>query len=164
MFRILKKVNTDAILQAYQEIEDSIVWTEYNHKGKQAGIQYRAGDDPWNSAVGTRKGNEMAYAILNSAFTNTIFDELINEYNLKRSRLMWVYPFACYSMHRDQTARIHIPLITNSECYFVFKNNSVYNLPLGNAYIVNTRQYHTFMNCSAQPRLHLVGSTTHYYA
>ena len=71
---------------------------------------------------------------------------------------MWVGPYACYSMHRDSTPRVHIPLITNSECYFVFKHGIIKHLESGQVHYTNTTIKHTFMNCSDQYRLHLVGA------
>jgi hypothetical protein len=60
-------------------------------------------------------------------------------------------------MHYDKNPRIHIPLLTNPECYFVFKNGMIQHLEVGSSYWVDTRLHHTFINCSAQKRLHLVG-------
>jgi hypothetical protein len=60
-------------------------------------------------------------------------------------------------MHKDETPRIHIPLITNLECYFVFRTGAIINLKQDYVWWVDTRRIHTFMNCSSVPRLHLVG-------
>jgi len=157
MIKLLESVNVDPILKSYYVLETSIQWTEYGVKSKQAGLQYKEGDDPWDSAVGKSRGVELTYNNLNPLFKDTVFETLIARHNLKRTRLLWVYPWACYSMHRDTTPRIHIPLITNTECYFVFKDDGVSHMPAGGAYWVDTRKRHTFMNCSEQLRLHLVG-------
>jgi hypothetical protein len=158
MINLQSPINIQPLLDAYNQIEQDIQWTQFGHKGKQAGLQYRHGEDPWKSAVG--RGSSIAesdYCEINPFFKNTVFEAIINQYNFKRTRLMWIGPYACYSMHRDATARIHIPLITNSECYFVFKQGSVLHLPTGNVYYVDTTEFHTFINCSGQHRLHLVG-------
>ena len=157
MIKSIKPIDITPILESYSKLESDIVWTEYGHKGKQTGLQYLNMEDPWTSAVGVSQGRELSYDRLNPFFKDTIFEEIIKKYNLKRTRLMWVYPFACYSMHYDTTARIHIPLITNPECYFVFKNGLVENLKIGASYWVDTRLPHTFINCSEHKRLHLVG-------
>lgn len=132
-------------------------WTEYGTKSRQAGLQYKDGEDPWTSAVGKSQGQETSYTNLNPFFKDTIFNEIVVKYDLKRTRLMWVGPWSCYSMHTDNTPRIHIPLITNPECYFVFMNGLVKHMKPGAAYWTDTTQRHTFMNCSERPRLHLVG-------
>jgi hypothetical protein len=157
MIKLLETINTQPILDAYNLLETSIQWTMYGHKGKQTGLQYKDNEDPWTSAVGKSQGKELEYTHLNSLFKNTIFETIINKYNFKRTRLMWVGPYACYSMHKDETPRIHIPLITNSDCYFVFRHGKIMNLSKGVAWWVDTTQTHTFMNCSEHPRLHLVG-------
>jgi hypothetical protein len=157
MIKIIDTIDVENILTQYQQLENIIQWTDYGHKGRQAGLQYRVNEDPWISAVGQYGGQEIQYNNLNPFFKDTVFETLINKYNLKRTRLMWVGPYACYSMHRDQTPRIHIPLITNPECYFVFKQGSILHIPAGGVNWVDTTKFHTFMNCSNSLRLHLVG-------
>jgi len=157
MIKLLSHVDVQPILDKYSQVEKDIQWTDYGHKGKQAGLQYKIDEDPWTSAVGRSQGHELEYDNLNPFFKDTVFEEVINKYNFKRTRLMWVGPNACYSMHKDTTPRIHIPLVTNSECYFVFRNGTIMNLSSGNVWWVDTRLLHTFINCSDHPRLHLVG-------
>lgn len=157
MIKLLESINDQLILDTYNGIEKNIVWTTYNNKSKQAGLQYKDNEDPWSSAVGKSAGEELSYRNINPLFKDTIFEEIINKYNLLRTRLMWVSPYSCYSMHSDTTPRIHIPLITNAECYFVFRKGIISNLKQGSVWWVDTRSTHTFMNCSDLPRLHLVG-------
>lgn len=157
MIKLIEPIDTSPILTSYYNIEESLSWTDYDHKGRQTGLQYKEGQDPWSSAVGKSQGAELDYIHVNPFFKDTIFETLINKYNLRRTRLMWVGPFACYSIHRDQTPRIHIPLITNPSCLFVFRSQAPIYLSAGSVYWVDTRHSHTFINCSEQHRLHLVG-------
>lgn len=157
MINQLESIDVQSIVDSYTKLETSLQWTDYGHKGKQCGLQYKDNDDPWTSSVGRSQGKELEYTQLNNFFKDTIFETLINRYSLKRTRLMWVGPYACYSMHKDETPRIHIPLITNPECYFVFRSGEILNLSQGHAWWVDTRLPHTFMNCSDHARLHLVG-------
>lgn len=157
MITVIESIDITDILDAYFAVEDKIQWTNYGHKGRQTGLQYKDSEDVWTSAVGKSQGDELAYTAINPFFKDTIFENLINKHNLKRTRLMWVGPYACYSMHKDETPRVHIPLITNPECYFVFKDGSIKNLHKGYVWWVDTRLRHTFINCSDQHRLHLVG-------
>jgi len=156
MIKILTSYNIEPLLISYYKIEKDLLWTDYGNK-KQVGLQFKDLEDPWASAVGTSKGNELTYTNLNSIFKDTVFEEVINKYNLIRTRLMWVSPMTCYSMHKDSTPRIHIPMITNPECYFVFKAGIIQHMPVGSVYWTNTVNLHTFMNCSDKPRLHLIG-------
>lgn len=158
MIKILEPIDIKPLIDSYNALESGMQWSNYGVKGnRQVGLQYKEDDDPWTSAVGKSKGNDLSYNKLNPFFKDTIFETLINKYNFKRTRLMWVGPFACYSMHNDETPRVHIPLITNPDCYFVFKHGMISNLSIGYVWRVDTRRRHTFMNCSEQPRLHLVG-------
>jgi hypothetical protein len=157
MIKILETINYQLVLDSYNLLELNMQWTDYEHKGKQTGLQYKDNEDPWTSAVGKSKGEELSYTNLNPFFKNTIFEELIDKYKLLRTRLMWVGPYACYSIHKDDTSRIHIPLITNPECYFLFRTGQLTNLKKGYVWKVDTTKSHTFINCSDQHRLHLVG-------
>jgi len=157
MFKIIDKVDIDDILSYYKSIEDRILWTNYT-KGKQASVQYKTGEDPATSGLGKGNNTDLEYTHLNEFYKSSIFESLIHKYKLKRTRLMLVEPWACYSMHRDSTPRIHIPIITNPETYFVFKIGFITHLPAGNAYWVDTTKLHTFMNCSNEIRVHLMGS------
>jgi len=156
--RVLADAPIKPLIAEVEALESVIQWTDYGHKGKQAGLQYREGEDPWTSAVGKMRMNEREYGKLNPAIEGTLLAGLIERYEMFRARLMWVGPYACYSMHRDTTMRIHVPIITNPSCFFAFSDAPPIFIPAGWAYKVDTRKFHTFMNCSDKPRLHLVGA------
>jgi hypothetical protein len=156
MINILRTIDITDMLSCYSKMESDIVWTSYD-KNKQTGLQYKEGEDPWLSAVGRRHANGLNFTNINPFFKNSIFEEIINEFDLVRTRLMWVGPFSCYSMHSDDTPRLHIPLITHPDCYFIYKHEKPIHLKTGNIYNVETRVLHTFMNCSDISRLHLIG-------
>ena len=130
MIKILSSYNIEPLLISYNKLEKDIVWTDYNGK-KQSGLQFKENEDPWASAVGKSRGNEFKYTNLNPYFKDTIFEEVIIKYQLLRTRLMWLSPNTVYSMHKDTTPRIHIPMITNPECYFVFKIGIIQHMPVG---------------------------------
>jgi hypothetical protein len=157
MINTIASIDIHPILDTYNRLEKNIQWTDFGHKGKQAGLQYRDLEDPWDCGNGQSKGGKLSYINLNPFFKDTIFEELINQYKLIRTRLMIIGSCSCYSMHTDTTPRIHIPIITNPNCYFVFKQGIVQHLPAGSVYQVDTTKPHTFMNCSNTHRLHLVG-------
>ena len=86
-------------------------------------------------------------------YTNSVLSDL----KMYRSRLMNMPPKYCYSYHRDPTQRMHIPLITNENCFFVI-DDRVLRIPAdGNHYLIDTRKMHTFVNASFKERLHIVG-------
>jgi hypothetical protein len=160
MITIIDSLDIAPILKEYFQLEKSIAWTEYQQKGKQTGLQYKPGEDPFSSSVGKRKDGDSLYREINPLFIGTIFESLLIKYKCTRSRLMWINPMSCYSMHKDETYRIQIPLITNPDCYFLFKHSTPIHLTSGYVYHADTRNIHTFINCSEYPRLHFVGCTT----
>ena len=158
MIKILSSIDSVSLLDEYRVLRKDMQWTGMGNKGKQVGLQYRENEDYWTSGVGKRRGNEFDYFHLNPFFKNTKFESLINEFKLYRSRLIWLEPYSCYSMHADSTPRIHVPLVTNKDCYFVFKDTGLINhLPINNIYWVDTTKTHTFINCSEERRLHFMG-------
>tara|TARA_B100000212_G_scaffold150494_1_gene113192 strand:+ start:2190 stop:2627 length:438 start_codon:yes stop_codon:yes gene_type:complete len=86
-------------------------------------------------------------------YTNSIITDL----NMCRTRVMRMTKKSCYSYHYDKTKRIHIPLVTNKNCFMVIEDE-VFRYPAdGNYYIVDTTKMHTFVNASFEERIHIVG-------
>ena len=158
LIQTIDSIDVESILECYRSIENTIQFTESGRKGSQAGLQYLLEEDPHTSAVGRGRGIDHDYTLLNPTFSGTVFETIINKYNFTRTRLMWVNHMSCYSMHRDPSPRVHIPLITNEQCYFIFKSGVIQHLPVGHVYYTDTRYHHTFANCSEERRLHLVGA------
>lgn len=155
----LDTIKVDDVLLDYAKINNDIRWV-YSGKGAQTGVQYLAPDDPFISAVGTIPTDKLEkdYNLTNPLFQNTLFEDIIKKYDLYRSRLMWVNGSSCYSIHRDNSPRLHIPLITNPDCMFIFPDSpELVHLLEGNIYAVNTLKKHSFCNFSSTPRLHFVG-------
>lgn len=158
MIKIIDKINLEEVLNSYYLIENQIQWDNAFPKGKQCGLQYKVDEDPWIGSTGRSKGKELEYDLLNPCFKDTIFESVIQKYNLKRTRLLWLNNNACYTFHKDATPRIHIPIITNEQCFFIFKSGIIQHLELGNVYWVDTTQEHNAINGSREMnRLHLVG-------
>jgi hypothetical protein len=156
------------MLSAYNQLADKIQWSNSPGKGQQTGVQYADNEDPFLSAVGKKQKDrsETEYCLINPLFQNTIFEDIIKKYNLCRSRLLWMDRKSCYSIHKDPSPRLHIPLITNSYCMFIFLDKpQLIHLPAGNIYVVNTLKKHSFCNFSDESRLHFMGciSTKDYY-
>jgi hypothetical protein len=75
-----------------------------------------------------------------------------------RARIMMAREKGCYSIHRDYSPRLHLPLVTNTQCNFLFTDPlTMFHMPAnGTTTWVDTRKHHTFMNGSTEKRLHLV--------
>ena len=65
---------------------------------------------------------------------------------------------SCYSIHRDFTPRLHLPIVTNQDCYFLSESPlKMFHLPAdGTTTFIDTRSNHTFLNTSEHSRLHIV--------
>lgn len=86
-------------------------------------------------------------------YTNSVIEEL----GMFRTRLMRMPPKTCYTYHKDPTKRMHIPLVTNENCFFVL-DDEVVRLPAdGSNYLIDTTKKHTFVNASFEYRLHIMG-------
>lgn len=92
-------------------------------------------------------------------FKNTYIEHVINklksDYNVYRGRFMMLKYKTCLSMHIDGTPRLHIPIITNPDCFMVI-DNQICKLQAGKAYITNTLLPHTAINAGKKDRTHLV--------
>lgn len=97
-----------------------------------------------------------------SDFKHPLFDipytnQTIQELGMTRTRVMKMPGKTCYSYHVDESPRMHIPLITNENCFFVIEDEVV-RLPAdGNHYLIDTTKKHTFVNASYEDRIHIVG-------
>jgi len=102
--------------------------------------------------VSLQSNREFLY---NFEYTNSI----LKEYNLFNSRIMSLNGKKCYTWHRDNTPRVHLPIITNSNCLFVLEDKA-FKMPAGNIYWVDTRKSHTALNGNKDyTRYHIVGMT-----
>lgn len=125
------------------------------------------GPESWLTSIGRIEQEdktivENEYKYIHPALRGTRIHEWLDslvEYGMVRTRLMVIPPKSCYSIHRDPTPRIHLPIKTNPHCLMCFPDHGVMQyLPAnGLSYFVDTTENHTFINCSTDYRLHLVG-------
>tara|TARA_X000001316_G_C922229_1_gene37177 strand:+ start:2086 stop:2574 length:489 start_codon:yes stop_codon:yes gene_type:complete len=86
-------------------------------------------------------------------YTKLVLEDL----GMYRTRAMNLRSKSCYSYHKDPTKRIHIPLVTNDNC-FIIVDDILHRYPAdGNHYVVDTTKQHTAVNASWEERIHLVG-------
>jgi len=128
-------------------------------------LQHRKGvPEPWNIVDGLEAlklysgASEKDFSQIHKKFSNTLFENLIDDFKLYRSRIMIMEGKTCYSFHADSTWRLHVPIVTNKDCIFYFPEyKEQYHLELGKVYLINTTEKHTFLNGSTNSRIHLVG-------
>jgi hypothetical protein len=97
---------------------------------------------------------EFTYSLFDIPYINSI----IKNFNLYRVRLMNLKSKTCYSYHKDQCKRFHIPIITNENCFFIVDEKIVRCPADGNYYIIDTTKKHTAVNASFEDRIHLIGN------
>lgn len=124
---------------------------------------YLQGDTKDMDPFEPTKGNNYLLADLSEeAFHIPLFDipyinSILEEHDLVRARVMKMKPKTCYYWHRDNTKRLHIPVITHEHCFLLLENERIYLPADGSAYIVDTTNMHTALNCSKIERIHIVG-------
>lgn len=153
---IIDTIDVDKILKEYQDLEPKLEWLE-DHNTKQCCLQYAENRHSLIEGCGTPHIDEMLYSTCNNLILDSIFEKIIKKYNLYRTRFMWVRSRRCYSLHRDFSQRIHIPLITNPSAMFVFKDTGIHHLEIGNVYKIDTTKVHSFANFGNHDRLHIIG-------
>lgn len=122
--------------------------------------------DSWYESIGSIKQtdktiSEEEYSYIHPDLVGGYIDMWLNslpQYKLVRTRLMLIPGRTCYSVHSDPHPRIHIPIITNKQCYICFPGEQrMVHLPAdGSSYWVDTTKTHTAINCSQLNRIHLV--------
>jgi hypothetical protein len=108
--------------------------------------------------------DETMYKHIQPALQGTNIEKLIKHYGAFRTRIMRLKPKTCYSNHFDPSPRIHIPIITNYNCFMIWpsrENLTCVNLLPGQLYWTDTTKPHTFANCDESlERIHIVMSVS----
>ena len=142
-------VNVNKLLFEFEKIKNLI--HDVNDHGNQVLVQKKF------HLMLEHKYHEQAAEL---SYTKEISDLLsgIQPYNSINYR--FVMPNTCYNWHQDTGLYcLHIPLITNPGCKFVYENRC-FSMPAdGSVYIVNNGKMHTFINAGHTARLHLTYET-----
>lgn len=131
----------------------------------------------WFSGVGSLYDFDRKAFIAPTSSFNTRLEKLNNTYlaevmndveefarsegkQIGRVRAMRLLPKTCYTLHVDpEEYRFHIPLLTNSHCFFVVGERMFRMEEVGSLYRFRTNLIHTAVNASNHPRIHLVFDT-----
>lgn len=150
----------DKLVKEKNLIEDIV-----DHPNGQLAVQTNdPGQTDWKVGVGKSVAKppewEHQFCHIQPDLKGSVIEEYLDWLNVPvyRTRIMLTRPKTSYSIHKDYSPRLHLPLITNSQCYFVFKDPARFiHMPAdGQTYWVDTRYEHTFINGSVDNRLHLV--------
>jgi hypothetical protein len=169
MFNVYKEnyPNFTELVQQLKSIADSmgIFNDPVNYPDGQIAIQTNEiGVTDWQAGVGKSTAKtpdwEHSFKHLQPELAGTVVADYLEwlAVPVYRTRIMLSRPKSCYSTHRDYSPRLHLPLVTNEQCKFLFtKPARLIHMPAdGNTYWVDTRHEHTFLNGSIYDRLHLV--------
>jgi hypothetical protein len=88
-------------------------------------------------------------------YIGEIAETLYEKYKATRGRFMMLGMKTCLTYHTDQSTRLHIPLITDENCFMVI-DDKVCRIPYPGTYEVDTTKKHTAINASKILRTHLV--------
>lgn len=114
-------------------------------------------EPPLRDVILDEKSFNITCDIFKNTYVEYIIERLKEEYHIYRGRFMMLKYKTCLSVHVDETPRLHIPIITNPDCFMVV-NDQVCKLPYGGTYIVDTTLPHTAINAGKKDRVHLVFS------
>jgi len=106
---------------------------------------------------------EVDLNLMNEWFKNSYVEEVINIINETYNTTKWRFmrlssERRAYSYHKDETKRLHIPLLTNDECMFIIEKQLYEMNQPGVLYEMDTTQYHTALNLGWTDRVHMVGA------
>lgn len=108
------------------------------------------------------KPKERDFTVLNELCHGTYIEEVYHSlpYAVGRMRIMRIEGRRCYSVHRDSSMRIHLPLVTNPEALMLFPDDGlIVHLPAdGRIFLTDTTRRHSAMNGGLMPRYHLLAA------
>lgn len=94
-----------------------------------------------------------------NVFRGTVFEDILamlrSHYAIGRVRVMKLRPKSCLTWHRDDTRRLHYPILTNPGSMMVIEDQ-VQHFEVGEWWLADTLHLHTAINAWTEPRLHLV--------
>lgn len=107
--------------------------------------------------TGTAKESEQLYCNLHNSLLGSEIEKVIKRFSGVRTRIMKLNPKQCYSVHRDYSKRIHIPIKTNDQSWMVWPYEKYFTrLSTEKIYLTDTTKYHSFFNGGVEERIHLV--------
>lgn len=111
----------------------------------------------WQLGTGPAKEDENLFKHIHESIIDFELAKIITHFNAVRSRIMVMNRRSCYSIHRDFSKRIHIPIKTDDQSWMIWPyENFCTQLKEGKVYLTDTTKMHTFVNGSLMSRVHLI--------
>jgi|TARA_R110000868_G_scaffold219408_1_gene470432 hypothetical protein len=152
-------INITSLLQEANGVKQflSLGWRDVSQIGLQGHKPNLNPVDEWKASI--ERTTKLQYP--ETYFRHLLFDlpiinRFIEKYGLVRTRLINNNSQKCDIIQQGMTKSIHIPLISNPNCFIVIDNQMFYLEP-GKIYLTNTTRKHTYMNASSSPRIHITG-------
>ena len=138
-----------------------LLWDSVKKKYQQQVSLQTDGTGDWQSSTGSRPDqDESKWNIIHPDLAGTWWEDFFKSLPMKvyRSRLMFMVPRTCYSIHTDAGPRLHIAIKTDKQSRFIFIDPpKIIHIPEdGHIWWVDTRLPHTAINGSLEHRIHLV--------
>jgi hypothetical protein len=92
---------------------------------------------------------------LKGTYTEEVINMLTQEYKVVRGRYMMMNWKSCLTHHIDLTPRIHLPLVTNKDCFMIIDGKLVH-LEQDITWLADTTLMHTALNSGRHLRFHMV--------
>ena len=152
------------LFSVYQR--DQINLRKHSGMDDMLGITYGSGS-LYSKVKGSSFDNDKNWTQYISIFKELYITDVLRELEdyiwfhhkslMGRARLMRMKPKTCLSYHRDDSSmRLHVPIITNDDCFFI-NNETVGRMEkVGMLYLYDVRSKHTAVNASREDRIHLV--------
>ena len=138
------------------------VFSKHSNGSNQIILQTQVeGNEDWLTGVGSieklENKQENDYVHIQPSLRGSELEQLINQYGAYRTRIMRMPPISCYSVHRDFSVRIHIPVVSNNDSFLIWPRLQVCSRLLpGLVYWTDTTKEHTAINGGDLDRIHIV--------
>lgn len=142
--RLIKEV--DQLILSHPDLDQICVQTD--------------GSSDWAAGAGRQKSHSSIWDQVHPDLVGTWWETFFSSLPVKvfRTRIMRMKPKSCYSIHKDDTPRLHIAIHPTPESRFLFfKPDEAIHFPCdGKIWWVDTTRYHSAMNGGTDERVHLV--------
>lgn len=142
-------------------IRDEVIALQHHLGLRQISVQTNGSTD-WNQSCGwLAKGNtEQMFSQIHEQLKGSEIHKYLEwlPFPVFRTRIMVMTPGRQYSIHKDPSRRLHLPLTTNPEARFIFTEERLnIHMPAdGHIHVVDTRKMHTAVNNGSDVRIHIV--------
>lgn len=162
LYKLNLKFDISKLIQEFEEHEPYMIDKGSSFRFPIQGLPNNT--ETYDDLVGHFFGKDYSESNVNTVldiFNNTETKkcvETITKYtDTCRARYLTMLPSQTYRMHNDRGWRLHIPIVTNEECYFFHKGEMPYHMVAdGSCYIVSVDHQHTAMNLGQEKRTHIV--------